>query len=62
LTLLPPLPDVTEGVMIAFYALLLNFEVLLTYLLVLVLDARGRPDEDPIPTKFYRVTRLTVLL
>jgi hypothetical protein len=53
---------VTEGVIIAFYALLLNFEVLLTYLLVLVLDARGRPDEDPIPTKFYRVTRLTVLL
>ena len=46
----------------AFYALLLNFEVLLTYLLVLVLEARGIPDKEPIPTKFYRVTRLTVLL
>ena len=45
-----------------FYGLLLNFEVLLTYLLVLVLEARGRPDEEPIPTKFYIVTRLTVLL
>ena len=57
-----PLEDVTEGVIRAFYGLLLNFEVLLTYLLVLVLEARGRPDEEPIPTKFYIVTRLTVLL
>jgi hypothetical protein len=61
LALLLP-PDVTDGVIMAFYALHLNFEVLLTYLLVFVLEARGRPEEEPIPTKFCRVTRLTVLL